>query len=90
MSNLPPGCSDSDIPSNSPADFVAEAAEEALCDALGAAGLSPDEYALVSAIGIAAVKALRPLIQGRIDDRLADKEEYICSLEEEIRNGGSQ
>ena len=66
--NLPPGCSISDIPGNGRDAERIEAAEIGLMDALNAAGLTPDEYAIVLNVGLAAVKAARDFAKIECDN----------------------
>lgn len=83
-SNLPPGCSLSDIPGNRPEDFAIVEAEEKLMDICATEHLTPDEYMIVAKIGIIAVKEARDLHKKIYESHLAGEAECkdvgICPL----------
>lgn len=69
-SNLPPGCSVSDIPGNRPMDLKWEGFEEWALDKLCALPIDEAERAVL--IGLAAVEAERAKIRDLVRDAAAD------------------
>jgi hypothetical protein len=74
--NLPPGCNVSDLPGNRPEDEQLESAEGALMDELCKIRAQPEEYAIVIAVGVAAIKSHRALVKDI-------RKEWACDAEME-------
>jgi hypothetical protein len=70
--NMPPGVSPSDIPGNGPHDGDMEEAELHCIEELAKHVRDPEDYALVLAVGIAAIQAARRLRDQAISDALVE------------------
>jgi hypothetical protein len=83
--NLPPGCSVRDLPGNSPEAERAEAAELALMEKLAELGATPEEYAIVLAVGEAAIVAARAFAKTECDKlRQSIQDERLAGCDPEL------